>query len=116
MRVATQSATPPAVWISGPILRVEVMAVTSSVALLAVGFGLVLVWLVATAVARWWSSSLTVVVARARLAGWCAVAGRFLRSKLPAALSPLAGGRVLPTVGSVPSTADPTVTHRGGAV
>jgi hypothetical protein len=75
------------------------------------GFGAIPAWMLARAAVRWWSTSLTVVVARARLSAWGAAVGRFLRAKLPAANPPELGGRVLPTVGSVSSTADPTVAH-----
>jgi len=75
------------------------------------GFGAIPAWLLARAALRWWSTSLTIVVARARLSAWGAAVDRFLRAKPPAANSPELGGRVLPTVGSVSPTADPTVAH-----
>jgi len=40
-----------------------------------------LLGVVLAAALGWWSSSLTVVVARARLSGWCASAGRLLRRR-----------------------------------
>ena len=75
------------------------------------GFGVIPAWMLARAALRWWSTSLAVVVARARFSGWCAAVDRFIRAKLPAANSPERDGRVLPTVGSVSPTADPTVAH-----
>ncbi|GDY33952.1 hypothetical protein [Gandjariella thermophila] len=77
------------------------------------GLGALPVWMLATAVARWWSTSLTVVVARARLDAWCTCFGRDLRSKLPAASLPLVGGRVLPTAGPVAPNAGLAVSHPG---
>jgi hypothetical protein len=78
------------------------------------GLGAVPAWLLARAAVRWWSTSLTVIVACARVDSWCAYLGRLLRAKLPAASLPLVGGRALPTPGPVSPIAGPAVFHRGG--
>jgi hypothetical protein len=58
--------------------------------------------------------SLTLTVARARLSGWCACAGRVLRYLLPAVSSPL-GGRDSSTAAPVSPTTGPAVHHRDRA-
>lgn len=75
------------------------------------GFGAIPAWMLARTVSRRLSTSLTVVVAHARLSGWCAALGRFLHAKLPAAALPVTGGRVLPTAGPVTPNAGPAVSH-----
>jgi hypothetical protein len=84
--------------------------VLSLVVLVAVATVLLLVGPAHRALAR----SLTLTVARARLSGWCACAGRFIRHQLPAVSSPL-GGRVTSTAGPVSPTTGPAVPHRDRA-
>lgn len=90
---------------SDPVVRVALMLGGFAVV---TGVPLAGAW--ARIVSRWWSSSITVTVARARLSAWCTYLGRLLHHLLLVVLP--RGGRVRPTAGAVSPTAGSAVCHQ----